>query len=152
MPAFRTISRVAGPRTVARHPENRAGGYYRTRLKQPTGRSPDGVGGQEVYLPAASLRFPFRAPVAPPSPSGPLRSVTCRKSAPFRAGQAAYPAGYGFPLPFGCRRSLPPTSLTRRGIRPPSRSAYRGLGPGLRRAYHVPQVGDTTGVGALFTA
>ena len=27
-------------------------------------------------------------------------------SAPFRAGYMPYPAGYGFPLPFGCRRSL----------------------------------------------
>jgi len=43
------------------------------------------------------------------------------------SGQASrpYPAGYMFPSPFGCRHSLPPTSLTRWGLVPPLQLAYR---------------------------
>ena len=37
---------------------------------------------------------------------------------------ATYPAGYVFPLPFGCWRSLLGTSLPRRRVGPPLRSAY----------------------------
>ena len=53
----------------------------------------------------ASLTAPFGRP-------------TRIASAPFRVGHKPYPAGYGFPSPFGSRRSLLDPSLSRWGFGP----------------------------------
>jgi hypothetical protein len=56
----------------------------------------------------------------------------------------------GFLLPFGHRRSLLGSSISRWGVGPSLRSAYRSLlkGAGPHRGSHVPHVRDSTGVGA----
>lgn len=55
---------------------------------------------------------------------------------PFGLAIGTYPAGYDFPVPFGCRPSLPGASLSRWGIPPRLRLAYRLPGP--HRGYWVP--------------
>jgi hypothetical protein len=92
----------------------------------------------------ASVTLPFRRP-------------TRIASAPFRVGHKPYPAGYGFPWPFGSRHSLLDPSLSRWGSGPSSQSAYchspKLLSDRPHRGLHVPHEGDVcaVGVGASYT-
>lgn len=63
-----------------------------------------------------SLRWSFRLSTRP-------------ASAPFQVGQEPYPAGYGFPLPCGCRPSLLGSSCSRWGVGPPLRLADWEIDP-----------------------
>jgi hypothetical protein len=64
-----------------------------------------------------------------------LRSVTSRKSAPFRVRHKPYPATYVFVLPFGCWLSLSPTSSTPWRVRLTLRLTYHYWTPlGLPRS------------------
>jgi hypothetical protein len=63
-----------------------------------------------------------------------------------------YPAGYGFPLPLGCRHSLLDPSHSRWRFGPSLRSAYCRLAGRLHRGLHVPHEGDTFRGGCLLCA
>jgi hypothetical protein len=62
-----------------------------------------------------------------------------------------YPAGYGFPSPFGCRHSLFDPSFSRWGVLPSSQSAYYRVSGRPHRGFHVPHEGDLVGMDAFFT-
>ena len=111
------------------------------------------------------------APFAKPTVSWPAPNFHLEVSFPYRALRAThqdrvstlsdralrepYPAGYGFPSPFGSRHSLLDPSLSRWGFGPSSRSAYcrsvEPLSDRPHRGLHVPHEGDAVGVGAFFT-
>jgi hypothetical protein len=65
-------------------------------------------------------------------------------------GHVPYPAGYGFPLPFGCWPSLVGPSFPAEEFRP-SCVGPTGLKAGPQRGFHVPHGGDATGVDAIYT-
>ena len=64
-------------------------------------------------------------------------------------GQTPYPAGYGFPLPFGCWRSLLGPSFPAEEFRPSCVGPTGLAGP--QRGFHVPLLRDATGEDAVCT-